>query len=111
MSLVRFSTQSSTARWTSRLEVLLLKFIFSTMLEFASMLARYPAMVTLLAVPGSPTKRQDLPCPRVMLRSQVERTVSTVGTRTFENLTSSVLSYSGTRLFQETQLFFFTSKK
>jgi hypothetical protein len=43
--------------------------------------ASQAAMVTLLAVPLSPTKRQEREAPAIVLSSQVERTVSAVGTR------------------------------
>jgi len=43
--------------------------------------ARNEAIVTLLAVPLSPTNRQGRPAPAIVLSSQVERTMSAVGTR------------------------------
>lgn len=68
--MVRFSVESSIARCTSRLLVLLLKFMFKLMLAAASRLARKLAMVTDFEVPDSPMSRQGLPEPTTVLSSQ-----------------------------------------
>jgi hypothetical protein len=77
-TLVRFSVESSIARCTSRLLVLLLKFMLRLMLAAASSPARKLEMVTDFEVPGSPMSRQGLPEPTTVLSSQeVLQTINT----------------------------------
>lgn len=68
---MRFSVDSSIARCTSQLLVLLLKFMFSARLLAASRLVRKLLMVTDLEVPDSPISRQGLPDPTTVFSNHV----------------------------------------
>ena len=67
-------------------------------------------MVTVLAVPGSPTNRQGFPTESCEERIQVDRTVSMVGTRILANSPDSGGTYSGTRVDQAFHCFWSMSR-
>mmetsp|Transcript_14110 Transcript_14110/g.33895 ORF Transcript_14110/g.33895 Transcript_14110/m.33895 type:complete len:262 (+) Transcript_14110:1223-2008(+) len=111
VSFVRFSTMSSTDRCTSMEVVRLEKFMLRITFLVASRFIRYLAMVTVLAVPESPTNNTGLPAPQKVSSSQLERTVSTVGTRMEAKRPSSGGASGVTKDFQVTHLAFSTSKQ
>ena len=111
VSLVRFSTDPSSTLWTSIDVVRDEKFMFSTTFFSGSRPPRYLLMVTVLAVPESPTNSTGLPAAEKVSRSQADRTVSTVGTRIVANLASSLTSSAVTMLFHVYHLERFRSKQ
>lgn len=60
-------------------------------------------MVTVFAVPDSPTSKQGFSAVIILLTRYAVRTVSTVGTRIFENRPSSGGTYGFTKPFQDLQ--------
>ena len=109
-SFVRFSTMSSTPRCTSIDVVRLEKFIPSKTFFWMSRFARYLAIVTVFAVPLSPTNSTGFPAPQKQSRSQLLRTVSTVGTRMEANLASGSSSSGVTIDFHVNHFFRSMSK-
>ena len=83
-------------RCTSMLVVLLLKAILRTDISFGGSDSRYLEMVTVFAVPDSPTKRIGLRSRTNASSRKVVRTVSTVGTSMLAKRLSCGGSNSGT---------------
>lgn len=75
-------------------EVLEEKFIFSTTYFSIGILLKCEKIVTVLAVPESPTNIAGLFIDMTWLRSQEYRLVSTVGTKIYENFLFRGGSYS-----------------
>ena len=109
--MARFSTTSSTPRCTSIDVVREEKFMPRSTFLPMSRLARYLAMVTVFAVPLSPTNRTGLPFATKQSKSHVLRTVSTVGTRMEANLAPGSISSGVTEERQVNHFFFSTSKR
>ena len=99
VSLVRFSTEPSSTLWTSNDVVRDEKFMLSTMFFSGSKSPRYLLIVTVFAVPESPTNSTGLPADENVSSSHADRTVSTVGTRIDANLAPSLTSRADTMLF------------
>mmetsp|Transcript_24010 Transcript_24010/g.78157 ORF Transcript_24010/g.78157 Transcript_24010/m.78157 type:complete len:343 (+) Transcript_24010:668-1696(+) len=96
VSLVRFSTEASSERCTSIEVVRDEKLMLSKLFVWPSRLPRYCAMVTVLAVPLSPTRSTARPWSMMVCTSHVVRTVSTVGTMMEAKRPSFGGTYAGT---------------
>lgn len=89
MSLVRFSSTSSRATWTSFEEVREEKFRVNAAKVEGSRDCKYLKTTVVFAVPDSPMNRQHLLMFATVWRSHVVRTVSDVGTMIEENFPSA----------------------
>mmetsp|Transcript_633 Transcript_633/g.2109 ORF Transcript_633/g.2109 Transcript_633/m.2109 type:complete len:231 (+) Transcript_633:5164-5856(+) len=108
VSFVRFSTTSSTPRCTSIDVVLDEKFIPSNTCFSIASLERYLPIVTVFAVPLSPTNKTGLPFDTKQSSSHVDRTVSTVGHKMDANFAPGSIC-KGVTLDRHVNHFFFST--